>query len=295
MGDSEHRVHTVAIVGAGEMGAAVGRRLREAGARAVTTLKGRSAASVERVRRAALEVTDDDDALVSEADVIMSIVPPGQADAVAQRFRAPLARAAGKPIFAECNAVSPATVRRIADSLATTGCRFIDAGIIGGPPPAGRLDKGPRFYASGTDAQLLAQLRDYGLDIAILDAPVGAASALKMSYAGLTKGIAALAAAMIGGASRAGLAAALRDELARSQPQLLTYLAPRAPAMFPKAYRWVAEMEQIAEFLGAPESGSGIYTGAARLYERIAAEWDREAERGELYKALTVLFAAGDD
>src|ERR1700719_2622395 len=108
---------TVAIVGAGEMGAAVGRRLRESGARVMTSLAGRSAESVARVRDAGLEVVDDDDSLVRDASFVLSIVPPGVAVEVAERLRAPLSRTQTKPVFVECNAVSPATCRRIRDLL----------------------------------------------------------------------------------------------------------------------------------------------------------------------------------
>jgi len=86
----------------------------------------------------------------------------------------------------------------------------------------------------------------------VLDSPIGAASGLKLSYAGLTKGIHCLGAAMVAAASRDGLAGALRDELARSQPEFLARLERFIPAMFPKAYRWIAEMEQIAD-LSAPK------------------------------------------
>jgi hypothetical protein len=84
-----------------------------------------------------------------------------------------------------------------------------------------------------------------------------------VSYAGLTKGFTALAAAMISGAARAGLADALRAELARSQPALLSMIGTRMPAMFPKADRWVAEMEEIAAFLGDSENGATIYEDMA--------------------------------
>ena len=285
MSDSD-RAKTIAIVGAGEMGAAVGRRLSESGARAVTTLKGRGAASVERVRDAKLEIVDDDDQFVAESAIILSIVPPGEAIAVAERFRGPLMRAALKPIFAECNAVSPATVRRIAESLAPTRCGFIDAGIIGGPPRGGGKGTGPRFYASGENAHELTRLRDFGLDVVVVDGGIGAASALKMSYAGLTKGLIAVGAAMFGAASRAGLASALREELARSQPQLLAMLTAMIPRMYSKAYRWVSEMEQIAEFVGGDETGGKIYVGAARLYEQLAADFEKSRDTADSIAAL---------
>lgn len=262
---------TVAIVGAGEMGAAVGGRLRESGARVLTSLAGRSAESVARVRNAGLEVVYDDDSLVRDASFVLSIVPPGVAVEVAERLRGPLSRSQAKPAFVECNAISPATCRRIRDlSGAVT---FIDAGIIGGPPIAGTQDpaKGPRFYASGSDAHLLKRVASFGLDISILDGPVGAASALKLSYAGLTKGFTALCATMLGAAEREGLADALRTELARSQPSFLARMDRAVPDMRPKAYRWVAEMRQIAEFVGNPDDGATIYEGAALLYQRIAS------------------------
>ena len=286
MSNSNRRAETIAIVGAGEMGAAVGGRLRESGARAITTLKGRSATSVERVRDAKLEVVDDDDLLVGESAIILSIVPPGEAMAVAKRFREPLMRVAVKPIFVDCNAVSPATVRRIADSLASTRCGFVDAGIIGGPPRSGGKGAGPRFYASGDDAPQLMKLRDFGLDVAIVEGGIGAASALKMSYAGLTKGLIAVGATMFGAASRASLATALREELARSQPQLLAMLTAMIPRMYSKAYRWVSEMEQIAEFVGGDETGGAIYSGAARLYEQLAADFEQGRDSAESIAAL---------
>lgn len=266
---------TVAIVGAGEMGAAVGRRLRETGAHVVTSLAGRSEESVARVRNAGLEVVNDDDSMLRGASFVLSIVPPGVAVEVAERLRDPLGRARTKPVFVECNAISPATCRRIHGLLEET--TFIDAGIIGGPPVAGTQDpaKGPRFYASGRDAYLLTRLASFGLDISILDGPVGAASGLKLSYAGLTKGFTALCATMLGAAEREGLADALRTELARSQQSFLARLDRAVPAMRPKAYRWVAEMRQIAEFVGAADDGATIYEGAALLYQRIADEQQR--------------------
>ncbi len=274
----------ITIIGAGEMGAAVGRRLRECGATVTTSLKGRSAASIERVRRAGIEVLDDDNLLSRHADFVMSIVPPGVAVEVAERLR-DLLRGADA-IFVECNAIAPATTRRIEETL--RGARFIDAGIIGGPPVAGTQDpsKGPRFYASGAHAHELMRLAKYGLDIAVLDAPVGAASALKLAYAGMTKGFTALATAMVNAASREGLAEALRAELSRTQPGFLARLERSIPDMFPKAYRWVAEMEQIAEFIGDAREGANIYEGAARLYEWIASELSEEPKTATI-EALT--------
>jgi hypothetical protein len=46
--------------------------------------------------------------------------------------------------------------------------------------------------------------------------------------------------------------------------------------MYPKAYRWVGEMREIATFLGE-HPGAQAFRGIADLYERIA----REREAGD--------------
>jgi len=272
MVDSNGTPITIAIVGVGEMGAAVGRRLRECGARVVTSLTRRSDMSARRARDAQLEIVVNDNELVDGASFVLSIVPPAAALEVAQRLRDQLRRASPQPIFVECNAIAPMTTRRIAALLETEN--FIDGGIIGGPPPAGQREpaKGPRFYLSGPQAARATRLVEFGLDIAVLDGPIGAASALKLSYAGLTKGFTALAAAMVNAAARAGLTEALRVELARTQPEMLARLERFVPQMFPKAYRWVAEMEEIAAYVGTPGEGAMLYQGAACLYAELAAQ-----------------------
>jgi L-threonate 2-dehydrogenase len=269
---------TIAIIGPGEMGSAVGRSLREGGARILTSLAGRSGASIARAERAGFTITESDEQLVHDADMLLSIVPPGEALGVAARFAPALTRAKTKPIVVDCNAVAPVTAVRIGTTLAATGCPYVDAGIIGPPPAPGLRTV---FYVSGAHARDVLALNDFGLMVRALDGPIGAASALKMSYAGITKGLTAVGSAMMLGAERAGAAAALKRELGESQPQLLAYLSKHVPAMFPKAYRWVAEMKEIAQFLAADPTAPQIYAAIAHLYARFAEGADTP-ETGEL-------------
>jgi len=259
----------IAIIAPGEMGSAVGRRLREHGARIVTMLDGRSAQSIARAERAGFAAVDGGERMAGEADFILSIVPPGAAVALAQQLAPALARSPTKPVYVDCNAVAPETAARIGAVLAATGCAYVDAAIIGPPPAAASRTV---FYASGEAAPQLLRLAALGLQVRVLDAPAGAASALKMSYAGITKGLTGIGAAMMLGATRSGAAAALAQELAESQPQLLAWLARQVPSMFPKAYRWVAEMEEIAAFSDGDAAAPQVYRGLAQLYARLADE-----------------------
>ena len=261
-----------AVIAAGEMGAGIGKRLTERGARVLTSLKGRGPASAKRASEAGMVSVEDAD-LAQQAAVILSVVPPAEAVGLAQRLKPALARAAHKPLYLDCNAVAPDTARRISTVLAEAPCRYIDGGIIGGPPTG---SYSPTLYVAGETASDALLLARYGLNVRVLDGPIGAASALKMSYAGITKGLTAIGTAMMLGSVRSGCAEALRRELFESQPQLAAWLTRQVPRMFPKAYRWVAEMEEISDFLEKNPPSRDIYAAIARLYDYLAAA---EAER----------------
>lgn len=263
---------TVAIIAPGAMGAGVGQRLAENKVTVLTSLAGRSEASAARAKEAGMVGVGD--AQLTEADFLLSIVPPGEAVALA-RGLAPTLRAANKKtVYVDCNAVSPPTAQEIADIIATTGCLFVDAGIIGPPPKPG--SRNTKFYVSGPAAHDVARLNDYGLIVRVLDGPLTAASALKMSYAGITKGFTALGAAMMLAATRGGSAEALKTELEESQGPLLAWLSRQVPSMYPKAYRWVAELDEIASFIGKDHPEHAMFAAAARFYEDMAADVDGE-------------------
>jgi 3-hydroxyisobutyrate dehydrogenase-like beta-hydroxyacid dehydrogenase len=261
---------TVAIVAAGSMGSGIAQRIGEHGATVLTSLAGRSNASVKRAQAAGMRAVDD--AQLMQADLFLSIVPPGEAVALARRFAPVLERANKKPVYVDCNAVNPDTMSRIGEIVSATGAKFVAAGIIGPPPKPGSTNT--KLYVSGPAAHEVAALNDYGLIVRVLDGPLTAAAALKMSYAGITKGFTALAAAMMLAATRGGSAEALKAELGESQLPLQTWLDRQVPSMYGKAYRWVAELDEIAGFVGEEFPEHAMFNASARLYERIAADLD---------------------
>ena len=263
---------TVAIVAPGNMGAGVGARLIGNNVTVLTSLAGRSPESGKRAQAAGMRPVAD--AQLTEADFLLSIVPPGEALALAKRLAPVLTAANRKPVYVECNAVSPRTMLDIADVIGPTGCPFVGAGIIGPPLKPGTSNT--KIYAAGPAAGLFAKLNDYGLIVRVLDGPLTAASALKMSYAGITKGFTALGAAMMLAATREGSAEALKAELAESQPALIDWLSRQIPRMYSKSYRWVAEMEEISAFVGDNRPEHAMLKGAARLYENIAEDFEGE-------------------
>jgi L-threonate 2-dehydrogenase len=260
----------VAVIAPGMMGAAVGKRLVDNGVKVLTSLKGRSSETAARAKAAGMTTASDEE--IAGTDFILSILPPGDAVSLVERFVPALKASNSKPVYVDCNAINPVTVERVAAAIAPTGCPFVDSGIIGSPPKPG--DAGPRFYASGPNAPRFAILRQHGLDIRVLDGAMSAASALKMSYAGITKGTQAIGAAMMLAASRAGSADALFAELSSSQKEMFGWFKRGLAQMPPKAYRWIAEMHEIAGFVGEDPAAKELYEGAAHFYERIAEDFD---------------------
>ena len=268
----------IAVIAPGAMGSAVGARLVETGCDVVTSLKDRSEASAARATRAGMRPVTDNE--IAQASIILSIVPPSEALALAERLAPLLKGSSPKPLYVDCNAVSTATVKSIAQAISATGCAFADGGIIGSPPKAGY--DGPSVYVSGIPSAATASvelLSRHGLKIKQLDGPVGAASALKMSYAAITKGLTGIATASILAASRHGAADALHAELSTSQKAILAAITRAVPDMFNKAYRFVGEMEEIGAH-SERSSTALIYRGIAQIYQELAD--DLEADKRDI-------------
>jgi hypothetical protein len=102
----------------------------------------------------------------------------------------------------------------------------------------------------------------------VLDAPVGAASALKMAYAGWTKGTSALLAAIEALAIREGVMDVLEQEWSKSQPGLMAQSEGLGGAAA-KAWRWVGEMEEIAATFESNGLPGGFHEAAAEVYSRM--------------------------
>ncbi len=261
---------TVAVIAMGEMGSGVAARLVQRGAVARTSLAGRSGASGERARAAGVQVVDSDEALVAGVDIILSIVPPARAGELARRLLPAIQAAGPGAVYVDCNAIAPQTVTAIAAPFQAAALAFVDAGIVGGPPvPSGY---NPRIYASGPQAPEFARLTGLGLDIPVLSDRIGDASALKMAYAGTTKGAHAVMIAMMLGAARAGVAQAFAAEMKSSQAGRLEAAVRQAPVVLRKACRWDGEMEEIAKFLLPETGGATLFHGAAELYRRLAED-----------------------
>jgi 3-hydroxyisobutyrate dehydrogenase-like beta-hydroxyacid dehydrogenase len=253
---------TIGLLHPGEMGAAVGQCLTAAGHQVLWVPEGRSEASAERAAAAGL--TPAAGGLAGLADVIVSVVPPHGAVEVARQV------AGFGGVYADANAISPATAREVAAIVEAGGASYVDGGIIGTPPVAPGFI---RFYLSGARAGQVKQLFEGSpADVRVLGPDPAAASAMKMAYASWTKGSSALLLAARALARAEGVEEALVAEWALSQPALPDRLTRAASSAAAKGWRWVAEMEEIAASMAADGLPGGFHQAAAEIYRRSGSD-----------------------
>ena len=257
---------TIAILSPGSMGSAVGQVLRENGYDVATNLDGRSERTRALAEEAGFRAVSGIDSIVEEADLVMSILVPSEAISVAREAAAAMKRTGASPAYADCNAVSPDTARELGGIIEAAGGRFIDAGIIGGPPGSGSP---PRFYASGPHEAVIGELDGKGIIVPLLGGDVGRASAIKMCYASLTKGVSALQTAALVAAHRLGLSSELEEEMSSSQANVLAQMQS-VIGLPGKAFRWVGEMEEIAATFESVGVTGNFHHGAAEIFRMVA-------------------------
>jgi len=284
-------MNTVGILSPGDMGHAVGQRLREHGLRVIANLSDRSERTRQLASKAGIEEVSSYEALVKEADIVLSILVPAQAGAAAQAVADSLNETGAEPLFADCNAIAPQTTRQIGRVVEDAGGRFVDASIIGPPP---RREGTTRFYASGTHAKQLARLNEYGLDVPVVSERIGDASAVKMCYAGLTKGLTALCTELLVAAEALGVRRALLEEYGTSQAAMLQRMEGGLPGMPPKSRRWVGEMEEIAATMASVGLTPKFHEAAADMYRfvggtSLADRTPEDPEEPNLEEMLQVL------
>jgi hypothetical protein len=249
---------TIGVLHPGEMGAALGAALKGDGREVIFASAGRSDATIARARVAGLVDVVSLDQLREQADLIVSVCPPHAAREVA-------ASVAGfRGLYVDANAVSPATARAIAGDV--SGARFVDGGIVGPPPLAAGTT---RLYLSGTDAVAAAELLGGPLvDARVVSDAIGAASAVKMTYAAWSKGTAAMLLAIEAVARAEGVEGTLFAEWALAVPELVDRLERAHRSAKTKGWRWVGEMEEIAATFAAAGEPSGFHEAAAEVFRR---------------------------
>lgn len=254
---------TVGILSAGDMGHAVAKVLNEKGCSVLTVLKDRSDLTKIRANRANMEDVGDLDNLIERSDYVLSILPPDKATAMGFNFAEKFNQSGKNTVFVECNAISPQTTRLIANKVELSGATMIKVGIVG-PPPGG--SKVTKFYASGPGVKQLSFLESDFIKVVYSGDDLTRASAIKMCYAALTKGMMTLHTSVLMASELLGVSDELFSELAESQQSHWEVMKNRTSTYACDAGRWIGEMEEIAKTYSSVGMTPHIHNGAAAIF-----------------------------
>ncbi|EUC34976.1 hypothetical protein COCCADRAFT_92071 [Bipolaris zeicola 26-R-13] len=303
---------TIAIISIGQMGLGIASLLKSHNYAITTNISGRSSATKDRAESIGIQLLDTDEELVASADYVLSIVPPRDAVATAERVIAALekqksteqAASSGqeKPVlyYLDLNAISPDTVRKIGDMFEerVKEVRFVDGGIIGSPPVAppaspetskeaeesvspGSDWKRPGVPLSGPHELPSAHLASV-LNVQHVANTIGTASGLKCCFAALTKGFTALSLQSFTTASSLGVLPQLKDYMDQYNPHARLKAERGIVGCTHKAYRWVEEMRQIGECF-AGEGGwqqASVFREIAGVFQELADVVEKQGREG---------------
>jgi 3-hydroxyisobutyrate dehydrogenase-like beta-hydroxyacid dehydrogenase len=259
---------TIGILYPGEMGSAVARLLRECGVETVTCVEGRSARTRSQAEALGIDALPSLDEVVARAEVVLSLVNPGAAVAVAGSFAEAVTRTGRRPAFVDANSVSPTTIERIDGLVGAAGGVCVDGAFVGS---SAALGAATTLLLSGPQAAEVGPVFATSFRVRVLTPVIGDASAFKLSFAGFNKGLVALYLEAMGVAERSGFRPALDETLHDFYAGSLSTIERLLPTYPRHASRRAEEMNELRAWLrGMGENGS-MAAATQTVLEEFAA------------------------
>ena len=286
----------IGILSIGEMGYHWAKILTGRGVEVLTYAKDRSETTRKRAENVGVKCVPSMAALVKDADLIVSIVVPSAAKRVATKVATAAAKSGRRNLlYLDANAISPMTADEIGKVLQPSGVNFVDGCIIGS---ATKMDKGAVVYVSGPQAEKIQELEPYGFSVKVLGPTVAQASAFKVVYAGLTKGLQGLFVELLMGARRFGLLDEILKRYEESFPGLLDKVTSSIVGLRIHAARRAEEMDELKRTFGHHGMKAFMAPAAQKVLQSIA-ELDvgkasvTGGREGDLLETLELFFKKG--
>lgn len=271
---------TIGIISPGEMGYNIAIVLKKHGLEVVTCLRGRSLRTQRLTKQADVRDLPNISAVVDASDLIISVVVPSAALPVGRSLARAIASVKKPALVADVNAISPMTSTAIDEVITAAGGRYMDACIIGS---AQKLEKGATFYISGKYCQEFTVLQDFGLSVKVLGEQIGQASAFKMVYAGLTKGLSSLSVELLLTARSLGLFDQIMERYRLSYPEVADFMVKTLPDLPWRAARRSQEMKELSATIKSLGMKPVMARSSGKLLKRIgdltrSTGWEEPAE-----------------
>ncbi|MEK6600339.1 MAG: DUF1932 domain-containing protein [Candidatus Binatota bacterium] len=270
----------IGILSIGEMGYHWARLLASHGVEVLTYGKGRSEVTRKRAENAGVRFVPSLARLVSESDLVVCVVVPSAAKRVAAKVAKALIKVERKNLlYLDANAISPMTAREIEQHLSPASANFVDGCIIGS---AAKMGQGTVVYVSGPQAALIQALEQFGFSVRLLGPEIAQASAFKIVYAGLTKGLQGLFVELLIGARKFGLLDEILKQYEESFPGLPGKVGQSIAALPVHAGRRAEEMKELIQTFAHYGLKAVMAPATEKVLKSIAAlEAGKASETGE--------------
>lgn len=286
----------IGILSIGEMGYHWAKILTARGVSVGTYAKDRSETTRKRAENLGVECLSSLEHLVKNTDLIVSIVVPFAAKRVATKVAKAAAKSGRRDLlYLDANAISPMTAEQIGKLLQQGGVNFVDGCIIGS---ASKMDKGAVVYVSGPQAARMQELEAYGFSVKVLGPEVAQASAFKVVYAGLTKGLQGLFVELLMGAQKFGLLNEILQRYEESFPGLLDKVTSSIVALRVHAGRRAEEMVELRQTFNHHGMQAFMAPAAQKVLQAIAdlhlaKAGESGAREGGLLDTVELFFQRG--
>ena len=259
-------MNTITLMSPGEMGSPIAEEIINSGIRVISPLKNRSKQTFERAKKFGIEDSITLKESIDQSDLIISILVPDAAQELAKDIAKYSIELDKEIFFADLNAISPETVLNMNNTFSNSKVKFIDGGIIGTPPKGKNM---PRIYVSGKNSNYFKKLDGLGMKVIDMAGEIGAASAMKMAYASITKGYSSLLIAAVTLSIRTNNFDSLMKELEFSQPNVFNDLK-NLRSIPSKAHRWIGEMEEISKTYMENKITGDFHSGSRSIYKNVS-------------------------
>jgi 3-hydroxyisobutyrate dehydrogenase-like beta-hydroxyacid dehydrogenase len=273
-------VNTAGMLYPGDMGSAVARRLNGHGWSVVSCAEGRSARTRSAAAAAGVELLPTLEAVVIRADVAISLVPQTAVLETATAFAAASRATSRRPLYLDANSVSPATMEEVCARVAAAGVDCVDGAFIGSSKMLGSKTA---LYVSGARAEDARDLLAGALDVRVLGAEPGVASAFKLCMYGFNKGLVAIFLEMAAAADRLGQRDELMVCLRAFYPGSVETVERLLPTYPRHAARRAEELSEVVEWLRSIDQQGPMAAATRAVIEDLArlglpadAQWDAE-------------------
>ena len=286
----------IGILSIGEMGFHWAKLLKSHGVEVLTFDQDRGEVSRKRGENAGVKSVPSMAELVQSSELIVSIVVPSAAMPVATNVADAVNKSGRKNLlFLDANAISPMTADEIAALLDPAGVDFVDGCIIGS---AAKMGKGTIVYVSGQQASRLKALESFNIPVKVLGPNTNQASAFKVVYAGLTKGLQGLFCELFMGARRFGLLKELSAQYEDSFPGLIDKVSSSIVGLRIHAGRRAEEMDELKRTFNHHGMESFMAPAVQKVLESIAAleigkASESGARQGDLQETLELFYQKG--